>query len=87
MAAQLAEPVIQDYPDRKTVIVTGFAPFGGHEVNASWESVKLLKETELENELGVELVVEEIPVTYCVVEEKVPELWRKHKPLVSKVKY
>uniref|UniRef100_A0A1B6CD28 Pyroglutamyl-peptidase I n=1 Tax=Clastoptera arizonana TaxID=38151 RepID=A0A1B6CD28_9HEMI len=81
MATQCAEPEFQIYSEPKRVLVTGFAPFDIHKVNASWESVKLLKESDLEKDLNVELVIEEIPVVYDVVEETIPSLWRKHNPL------
>lgn len=62
------------------VIVTGFGPFGEHKVNASWEAVKLLKKAKLDN---AAIVVEEIPVIYSHVHEKVPLLWKKYDPKVK----
>ncbi|KAK3604440.1 hypothetical protein CHS0354_013840 [Potamilus streckersoni] len=65
-------------PSKKTVLVTGFGPFGVYKVNTSWEAVKEL----YKQGLGVdwELVIEEIPVEYCTVKSKVPKLWEKHNP-------
>lgn len=63
------------------VLVTGFGPFEGHKVNASWEAVKQLKKRETN---GVEIVVEEIPVIYSYVEERIPLLWKKYNPKVKK---
>ncbi|XP_033107560.1 pyroglutamyl-peptidase 1-like isoform X2 [Anneissia japonica] len=65
-------------PDKKTVIVTGFGPFGDHKINASWEAVKEL--TTLSLQPDINLVVEEIPVEYKIVKEKVPALWECHEP-------
>ena len=28
----------------KSIVVTGYGPFGDHKINASWEAVKRLKE-------------------------------------------
>lgn len=68
---------------RNTVIVTGFGPFGKHTTNASWEAVKLLPTLNLAQELGVQLVTEQIPVSYVDVGSKIPRLWRDYNPLVS----
>lgn len=62
------------------VLVTGFGPFSGHNVNASWEAVKLLPERKIE---GVKIVVQEIPVVYSYIEEKVPLLWKQYNPKVN----
>lgn len=65
--------------DKDVVLVTGFGPFGEHNVNASWEAVKLLPEYKIEN---VQIVVEEIPVVYKYVEKNIPLLWKKYNPKV-----
>lgn len=62
----------------KTVVVTGFGPFGGHSVNASWECVKLLKEQGLGDH--VDVIIYELPVEYGTVKRQVPEIWNSHKP-------
>lgn len=61
------------------VIITGFGPFGEHKVNASWEAVRLLQKFKID---GAKIVVEEIPVTYSYVEERIPLLWENYKPKV-----
>lgn len=70
---------------KRTVIVTGFTPFGEYTVNASWEAVKLLpylfKAHEKSSEIN--LHIEEIPVVYKDVVETVGTLWEKHRPFVS----
>lgn len=64
----------------KSILVTGFGPFGDHKINASWEAVKLLPD-ELEK---FKIVKMEIPVAYHIVETKIPELWNEFDPEVSK---
>lgn len=66
------------------VLVTGFGPFAGHPVNASWEAVKLMNKIEIEDKHNIELVRLEIPVTYENVDEFVPALWETHTPKVFK---
>ncbi|CAG0897859.1 unnamed protein product [Darwinula stevensoni] len=61
------------------VYVTGFGPFVGHDVNASWEAVKLLPRL-LGREDRVQLVVEEIPVDYDFVMREIPRRWRELDP-------
>ncbi|CAG9853752.1 unnamed protein product [Phyllotreta striolata] len=60
------------------ILVTGFGPFGEHVVNASWKAVQLLPD-EID---GINIIKEEIPVQYSQVEQKVPDLWRQHQPLL-----
>lgn len=63
---------------KKTVLVTGFGPFGSHNVNASWVAVQ-----ELEKQWsikGVDLAIQEIPVEYDAVFKMVPDLWEEVKP-------
>lgn len=68
---------------KRCVIVTGFGPFNGYDVNASWEAVRLLPELDVENDLNVKLVTKQIPVAYESVTNIIPSLWSKYKPLVS----
>ncbi len=63
---------------KTNIIVTGFGPFQGHQVNASWESVKLLPEKWSDDKYN--LVIEEIPVKYDFVQKQVPEKWADLKP-------
>ncbi|GLV43471.1 uncharacterized protein CBL_04013 [Carabus blaptoides fortunei] len=63
--------------EMEKVLVTGFGPFGDHKINASWEAVKLLPNI---NKNSVELIVEEIPVSYKDVDEKIKILWETYKP-------
>ncbi|RVE41656.1 hypothetical protein evm_013695 [Chilo suppressalis] len=66
------------------VIVTGFGPFVGHQVNASWEAVKLMNKEKIENEHNIELVQLELSVTYEDVNKYVPALWETHSPQVRR---
>uniref|UniRef100_A0A1B6MIU3 Pyroglutamyl-peptidase I n=1 Tax=Graphocephala atropunctata TaxID=36148 RepID=A0A1B6MIU3_9HEMI len=67
---------------RNTVIVTGFGPFKNHNINASWEAVRLLPSTGIENDLKICLVTEQIAVSYDDVGAKIPRLWESYKPLL-----
>uniref|UniRef100_A0A0B6YKG2 Pyroglutamyl-peptidase I n=1 Tax=Arion vulgaris TaxID=1028688 RepID=A0A0B6YKG2_9EUPU len=67
--------------NRKCVVVTGFGPFKGHNVNSSWISVQELAKIGL-NVDQVELVIYEIPVIYDEVKTIIPQLWKKHKPVL-----
>lgn len=67
----------------KTVIVTGFGLFRDYKVNASWEVARVLPETGIAEELNINLVLINIPVSYKEVDEIVPTLWAQHKPTVS----
>uniref|UniRef100_A0A1B6HXA1 Pyroglutamyl-peptidase I n=1 Tax=Homalodisca liturata TaxID=320908 RepID=A0A1B6HXA1_9HEMI len=67
---------------RNTVIVTGFGPFQNHNINASWEAVRLLPSTGIESDLNICLVTEQIPVSYNDVGTKIPKLWNSYKPLL-----
>nr|CAH0101954.1 unnamed protein product [Daphnia galeata] len=66
--------------NEETVIVTGFGPFGVHKINASMETVKLLRSLDVERELGIQLVTKEIPVEYDYVKNEIPILWKLYKP-------
>ncbi|KAB5535807.1 hypothetical protein PHYPO_G00122160 [Pangasianodon hypophthalmus] len=63
---------------KKTVIVTGFGPFGEHAVNASWVAVQELKELGLGP--TVDLHVTEVPVEYQAVQNLLPALWDQYHP-------
>ncbi|XP_053558929.1 pyroglutamyl-peptidase 1 [Bombina bombina] len=63
---------------KKTVVVTGFGPFGEHTINASWVAVQELEKLGLGEE--VDLHVYEVPVEYQTVQRLIPGLWKMHKP-------
>ncbi|XP_008551584.1 pyroglutamyl-peptidase 1 [Microplitis demolitor] len=68
----------------KNIVVTGFGPFGCHVVNASWEAVKELSKIstdKLKTQYNVNLIIEEIPVAYDHVSNRVPEIWENYDPL------
>lgn len=67
----------------EVVLVTGFGPFREHNVNASWEAVKLLPDKIDE----FHIKKQEIPVTYYDVEKNIPNLWKELNPSVSKLQY
>ncbi|KAK6178904.1 hypothetical protein SNE40_011386 [Patella caerulea] len=63
---------------KKKVVVTGFGPFSGHSVNASWVSVQELARLGLTDD--IDLIISEIPVEYCTVKKIIPSLWKQHNP-------
>ncbi|XP_072167218.1 pyroglutamyl-peptidase 1-like [Diadema setosum] len=65
---------------KKTVVVTGFGPFGEHNVNASWVAVQELQRIGLKDD--IELVVKEVPVIYDAVDTTVPALWKDYDPVL-----
>lgn len=73
-----------DVDPRCTILVTGFGPFNAHVVNASWEAVKELQKLWMNSVefSDIELIVEEIPVSYDYVSDCIPQLWKKHNPSV-----
>ena len=70
---------------QRTLVITGFGPFEHHEVNASWEAVKLfLKISEdLKSRYNINIFGTEVPVAYEEVSEITPKLWEEHNPLVN----
>lgn len=66
-----------------TVVVTGFGLFGDYQVNASWEVARLLPKTGIADELNINLVTINVPVSYKDVDQIVPDLWDQYKPVVS----
>ena len=60
------------------VLITGFEPFGGENVNPSWEAVKILPDV-----VGnAEIVKYQLPVSFKKVRELLPEILSKEKPEV-----
>ena len=57
------------------ILLTGFEPFGGMVLNASWEAVKMVTPPQ-----GIELVRALLPVEYAAVSERVPGLITEHQP-------
>lgn len=63
-----------------TVLLTGFAPFGGETVNPSWQAVRALDDTIIE---GHRVVAVELP---CEFDTSLPVLWhalREYEPRVA----
>ncbi|KAK0162032.1 hypothetical protein PV327_008407 [Microctonus hyperodae] len=68
----------------RNIIVTGFGPFQNHTINASWQAVKALAKTsseELKKRYKINLIIEEIPVIYDHVTDRIPQLWKEYNPL------
>lgn len=60
------------------VLVTGFEPFGGENVNPSWEAVKMLPDV-----IGnAEIVKYQLPVSFKKVRGLLPKILSKEKPEV-----
>ncbi|XP_050294487.1 pyroglutamyl-peptidase 1 isoform X2 [Anthonomus grandis grandis] len=67
---------MEKVPESSNILVTGFGPFGIHNVNASWEAVKSLPD----KIQGYRIIKEEIPVSYKHVEDNIPLLWLQYQP-------
>lgn len=64
----------------RTVLLTGFAPFGGESINPSWQAVRALEGATIE---GHRVAVAELP---CEFDASLPALWRairRHEPHVA----
>ncbi|XP_065168782.1 pyroglutamyl-peptidase 1-like [Atheta coriaria] len=61
----------------KTILVTGFGPFGVHNINASWAAVQLLDDLHFD---GYKLIKHEIPVTYEYIDGNIARLWEEYNP-------
>ncbi|MFP4457421.1 MAG: pyroglutamyl-peptidase I [Clostridia bacterium] len=59
------------------LLLTGYEPFGGEEVNPSWEAVKTFKSKNIN---GIDIVVEEMPVAWNKIEQKFEEAVKTHNP-------
>ena len=64
------------------VLITGFGPFRSVVTNPSWEVAKALKNY-LEWTRPIQIVLEQLQVTYDDVTSRVPDYWLKHNPRVS----
>ncbi|PAV59561.1 hypothetical protein WR25_22967 [Diploscapter pachys] len=62
----------------KTVVVTGFGPFGIFNDNPSTDVANRMKEVGIDE--NVSLIVEIMTVAYDEVEQKVEKLWKEHNP-------
>ena len=61
------------------IVVTGFGPFTGHPINASWESVKLLPKYWQNS--NVDLIIDEIPVNYEFIQNQITTKWQDQNPV------
>jgi pyroglutamyl-peptidase len=59
------------------VLITGYEPFGGEEINPSLEAVKKLNGKIIN---GIDVVAEEMPVVWNDIDKKFEEAMVKHKP-------
>ncbi|KAM9070585.1 pyroglutamyl-peptidase 1-like protein [Sarcophilus harrisii] len=62
----------------KTVVVTGFGPFGRHPVNSSWEAVKELFNLGLGKDVAIRIL--QLPVIYKKTKEQVSKIWETLQP-------
>ena len=62
----------------ESIVVTGFGPFKGHPINASWENVKLLPKYWKNS--NVKLIIDEIPVCYEFIQKQITAKWQDSNP-------
>ncbi len=70
-------------PPSRTILVTGFGPFGQHQVNSSWLAVGHL--AQLWDQRATEwkpyaLATHEVPVVYSYVETSLPKIYEERTP-------
>ncbi len=70
-------PVPNRGAPQATVLLTGFAPFGGDELNSSWEAVRALDGTQIG---GHTVVTAQLPTAFDVSLEQLMDLVRQHHP-------
>ena len=64
------------------VLITGFGPFRAVAVNPSWQVARALK-THLDWTCPIDLVLEQIQVTYEDVSRRIPRYWTQYNPTVG----
>lgn len=64
---------------RPNVVITGFGPFRDHSENPSWSAIK---DDQLHIDRPVNLVFQHVEVSYKAVDEIVPRLWEKYRPIM-----
>ena len=67
-----------DQANRPNVIITGFGPFRNISENPSWLAIK----DGLDIDKGVNIIIEEMEVSYEAVDIRVPRLWDDYKPIL-----
>ncbi len=67
--------------DVPVVLITGFGPFRSVRVNPSWEVAKTLK-MYLEWKCPIQIITEQMNVTYNDVSTRIPDHWLKYNPTV-----
>lgn len=81
---QIAEQMANIEKDLKSettryVVVTGFGLFRDHQLNTSWEAIR---DGRLEIDREVELVTQQVAVSYDEVDRVVSDLWQKYNPIL-----
>ncbi|XP_015603707.1 pyroglutamyl-peptidase 1 [Cephus cinctus] len=68
---------------KRTIILTGYGPFGKHTINASWEAVKFISSEYCRTGILADfnLIIEELPVDYNHVASRIPQLWKIYDPV------
>lgn len=63
----------------KTILLTGFEPFGGESINPSWEAVKQLAGMEID---GYQVVVRQLSCTFALAGDELDALIDKYQPSI-----
>lgn len=66
--------------EKKTIVITGFGLFRGHNLNPSWEAIK--NDKIKINRSDLIIITKQIDVSYQDVDKTVSELWTYYKPIL-----
>jgi len=75
-----ARIVARARPTPRTVLLTGFEPFGGERRNPSWDAVRALRGVRIG---GAEIVVARLPTAFDEACTRLRKAWQRHRPALT----